>query len=282
MLCGLHFLLRWEWISSPESNFTKGNLKCIFLHGSKKGIQFLSGKSSAVCHIKENEGNWKSLPEASYKQRVQRFVAWYIVTSPFVLFFFLFPLCTMGNNIILSQPCPPSSSPSLDCCPWLSGAKLNSLPSAAPASSLLQPYSAVSPLMKHSFSAWAKTYIHPLTSDPEPPSFLGSIVSGFFQNHRHWADSLSRPIILGSARNSHELKNQLKVVLEPLFIIKTNISATKWKHIGYRGNSDIFTYKSKSLNIVVRGNAEVQQVCPKTIICHPRNRIYFQKQTKTP
>jgi len=72
-----------------ESNFTKGNIKCLFLHGSKRGIQFLSGKSSAVFHIKENEGNWKSLPGASYEQRVQRF-QWPDITSPFFFFFFHF------------------------------------------------------------------------------------------------------------------------------------------------------------------------------------------------
>lgn len=76
-----------------ESNFTKGNIKCIFLHSSKEGIQFLSGKSSAVFHIKENEGNWKSLPGASYKRRVQRF-QWPDITSPFFLSFFLFILHT--------------------------------------------------------------------------------------------------------------------------------------------------------------------------------------------
>jgi len=84
-----------------ESNFTKGNIKCLFLHGSKRGIQFLSGKSSAVFHIKENEGNWKSLPGASYEQRVQRF-QWPDITSPFFFFFFILQT---GEQRIVSQPC---------------------------------------------------------------------------------------------------------------------------------------------------------------------------------
>lgn len=61
-----------QWISSRKQ-FYQGKYKMQLLHCSKRGIPFLSGKSSAVFHIKENEGNWKSSPEATYEQRVQRF-----------------------------------------------------------------------------------------------------------------------------------------------------------------------------------------------------------------
>lgn len=67
-----------QWINnqciSSEKQFYQGKYRMQFLRRSERGIQFfLSGKSSAVFHIKENEGNWKSLPEATYKQKVQRF-----------------------------------------------------------------------------------------------------------------------------------------------------------------------------------------------------------------
>lgn len=135
----------------------------------KEAFHLSPGKSSAALHIKETEANWKSLPRASYEQRVQRVCG--LVHSN--ISFFSFSVWKMGSDMILSHPCPPASSSRPIAVPGWLGQSPQVSRELQPAP--LYTLTGISPLLKHtSFLLWLKyTYIS-FRSNSELLSFLDS------------------------------------------------------------------------------------------------------------